>query len=379
MIPLWKLKRELETLRQQFNALVGLFWEPFAQFSYDRNRGKNLQISQGKQALLPKVAIFLIHQPKGVCTSTLRTIEYLTQKGYATLVVSNGPLQPASMAALTDVAWQVMVRPNYGYDFGGYRDAVLSLFEADISPDRLLIINDSMWFPLGGSERIIAQIEASDLDVGGTIVHRAFGRNRTRKRQIRVVESYFYLFSHRAFVNPSFKKFWKDYRLSSTKYNAVHRGERRVAETMMAAGLNADGVFARDAFLAKISECDNAFLYKTLYYNAHTREAYKIENARLLAIADESEAWRAQVLTFIAKVFTTSSFHSSFIYAAVQLLDLPFLKKGNGEMQMRMRDAYIRAVVANDLSPPRDDVWQEIMALKGVACVPTQTPTNPKD
>lgn len=360
MIQLWKVKREADRVRQQLEAIVGLFWEPFVQSYHDRNRTTKLRVFEGRQSLLPKVAILLIYQPNGLCASTLRTIRYLTKKDYCTMIVANGGISDADLAELEQVAWKVIVRPNYGYDFGGYRDGILSLFAAGIMPEKLMILNDSVWFPIDEGELIVSYIEASELDLGGTIVHRRprklpFGRSTTC-----VIESYFFLFNRKAVNSAAFRKFWVKYRVSSNKYNAVHRGERRVADAMLAAGLSADGVFSAESFLAKIAVCDADFLRKTLMYSSHTRKAYQAESAILLETCDGSDQWRLDAITFITKVVGTSSFHGSFVYAAVKLLSIPFLKKGSGEMQIRMREAYLRAVDAGDLPPPCEDVLTEL-------------------
>jgi len=105
---------------------------------------------------------------------------------------------------------------------------------------------------------------------------------------------------------------------------------------MIAAGLAADGVFSAEDFLAKIAVCDAGFLYKTVTYSSHTREAYQKRNAKLLATFDGSAQWRSDALAFITQVVGSSSFHGSFVYASVKLLSVPLLKKGSGEMQVRM-------------------------------------------
>lgn len=202
---------------------------------------------------MPKVAIFLVYQPKGICASTLRTIRYLTSKGYSTMVVANGGVSDEHLAELTQVSWRVLIRPNYGYDFGGYRDGILSLSEAGITPEKLIILNESVWFPIGEDEQVISEIEASGLDLGGTIVNRRPRKSLFWPHTTRVIESYFFLFNSKALQSNAFKRFWLNYRVSSNKYNAVHRGERRVADTMIAAGLAADGVFSAEDFLEKMA------------------------------------------------------------------------------------------------------------------------------
>lgn len=370
MIPWWKIARELDRTAQQLKAIGGLFWEPFVQRSHDRNRATRLKITPGLRPLQDRVAIYLLYQPGRVLDSTIETCKLLEDQGYSALIVSNAPLTPDSLSRLAEVSWQVMERPNYGYDFGGYRDGILHLTELGIRPNWLLVMNDSVWYPLGETDTLIQRLEGSGLDVSGTIVHRSFRKTLLRRRATRVIESYLFLFNRKALESRAFRDFWVKYRLSSNKYNAVHRGERRVAEHMIAAGLAADGLFGREEFLNQIAEQPDDFLRKTIQYAAYTDEDLQAEGEALLGLPTTVPDWRQQALDHIARVTLKRNFHGAFVFGSARLLDIPLLKKGTGTflkktygtLYTRMRSKYVGAVHAGDLPTPRASVLQEIIA-----------------
>lgn len=372
MIQTWKIAREADRFRLQLLATAGPLWEPWVQRRYDRNRDCNLAITEGERPLRDKVAIYLIYQPSGVLASTMEACKLLEASGYAPLVVSNAPLDAAALASLKPLAWRIIQRPNYGYDFGGYRDGILHVIDGGIVPDRLLVMNDSIWYPLGRVDTLLPRLEASGLDVAGTLVHRAFRKGLRRRRATRVIESYLFLFNRKAFQSAAFRAFWYGYQMSSNKVNAVRRGERRLAEAMLAGGLTADGIFGAEDFLQIVGQQDDGFLRKTICYAAYTEPELEDEARALLAEGPESPDWRGRTLAHISRVVAQRNFHGSFVFATAKLFDIPFLKKGSsivwkktyGTLYARMRDQYLAAVEASDLPAPRGEVLEEIRRLQ---------------
>lgn len=370
MIPRWKIAREIDRAGQQLKAVVGLFWEPVAQWRYDRNRSKALAVFSGKVKLNDRIAIYLLYQPGGLRASTIETCALLEKSGYSVLAVSNAPLSDRDRAALVGCCWRVIERPNYGYDFGGYRDGILHLLESEIQPQRLVVVNDSIWFPLSASDDLLQRIDASQLDLAETIVHRSMSAGGLRRRKAKVIESYFFSFSARAVAHPAFRAFWRKYRMSSNKLNAVYRGERKVAEVMLAAGLSADGLFGREEFLAAIAGQSEDFLRKTLTYASYNDDGLSDESKALLAQGRASEGWSARALDHIARASLKRNFHGAFVFATIRLLDIPVLKVGGGTFLKKsystlysgMRARYLEAVAANDLPAPRPAILAEIQA-----------------
>jgi hypothetical protein len=372
VIPKWKLARELDRAGQQIKALAGLVWEPFAQRAYDRKRVQTLDVEAGAVPLGQKIALFLLYQPKGLLASTLLTCSHFAEKGYAPLVVSNTPLSREDRDRLNRLCWKSVVRPNYGYDFGGYRDGILSLADWGIAPDRLIILNDSVWFPIGPGETLIDRMEALDADLVGAVVHPAMRRRRLSTKRRAFLESYFYLVNRQALSHPGFARFWRKFRVSSNKYNAVYRGERGFSHAMDDAGLRVDGVLDPGKLVDALDAADDAILRKTLTYAAYTDDDFRAENDALISQATSAD-WRKSALMHIRRVVERRSFHASFPYASILLLGTPYIKKGTGTFLKRtygtlhsvMRRQYLAAVRAADLPSPFPEVLAEIEARDG--------------
>ena len=337
------------------------------QRSYDHNRARLVTVSKGAQPLQAKIAIYLIFQPKGLLASTIQTCRMLDAAGYAPLIVSNAPLPADDLATLREVCWRVLQRPNYGYDFGGYRDGILHLWENDISLERLLVMNDSIWYPLGDEDNLLTRLEASGLDVAGTIVHRRFKKTILRRKDTKVIESYLFSFSRRAVNSEVFEQFWRTYRMSSIKYNAVHNGERRVAETMMAKGLSADGLFGREEFLALLRKQDTKYLQDALRFSCYTNREFSLASKALLSGYADSVIWRDKALSHFERVSAKYGFLASFPFVAAGKMEIPLLKRTNGPLQSLARKTYLAAVGAEALPLPRPDMIAEIAARENMS------------
>lgn len=156
--PPWKIRRELKRLADQGARLSASVIDGIRKPIYDATAHWRQTITPGQHVLTDRVAVFVIFQPQGLAASIILTLRHLRQNGYSVLVVSNGPLQPEDHRILTVNSSVVMERPNAGYDFGGYRDGIRYLWKLMHDVSRLVLINDSTWFPL-----LSARLHVSDV------------------------------------------------------------------------------------------------------------------------------------------------------------------------------------------------------------------------
>ena len=363
MIPRWKVRREFNRLGEQIQALLSYPIEPFRKWAHDRNFSQTVTLHDGAVPLKSKVAIFLIYQPRGLLGSTLLTCKHMAAKGYSVLLVSNTPLSISDREQLEQVCWRIAVRPNFGYDFGGYRDGIRLLNESGADPDTLVILNDSIWWPIFPDDDILERMESAGFDVVGTIMHHKPGRARIRKPRPAFLESYFFWFNRRATSSTAFRDFWKQYRISSIKYNAVHRGERRLTAAMSAGGLSVRGLFSKEDLAQALRGVDADEVARTLQYGAYIDPDFK-EEASILLSEPRTSSWQDRVVAFVDRCTIRRGFHASFSYASVKLLGATFLKKApaqaNGSMHHVMRQKVLDAVGAMDLPPMLPVVSMEI-------------------
>lgn len=351
-----KIGRETQRIGIQLRENLSRGYDRWRTSRYDRGPGARLRVLPGALTAGKGAALFLIHQPAGLAQSTLETCRHLADAGYPALVVSNGPMSAADLARLSPVAVGVLVRPNVGYDFGGYRDGLRYLGEAGLDPETLLILNDSIWFPLRASETLIARMQAKTApfqgvfyDLKGSRVHRAH------------FESYFFLIRRTARESVAFRDFWALYPMASARWKVLRRGEQGFSQAMFQAGFHREGLASRQEFIDRIGAKDIPFLRKTLHYAAYEDLADAAERDTLLAETDGA-SWQDRVIAHIRGVSGKGNYHQSFRYAAERMFDIPFLKKSNRPQSVEMRRQYLRAVEAGDLPRPDPVMLSEIRA-----------------
>jgi hypothetical protein len=352
MIPGWKIRRELGRLGQQLRGLGERLTDPAAQRRLDRAVAAGLPRIDGALPCAPKVALYLIYQPGGIAASTLETCHWLAANGYAPLVVSNAPIRAADRDRLAAAVWRAVERPNFGYDFGGYRDGLTSLAQWGVAPEELVILNDSVWLPVLPDTDLMARLAAEPAEVAGTIL-------RTRGSE-RFLESYLYRLRRPVLEHPGFADFWAGLRLTSNKYHVIRRGERGFSAAMRAAGLRVAGVYDSAALAGRIAQQDDAFLRTTLRHAAYIDAPLAAARDRLLA--GTGPGWRAAALAHVTEVLEKRLGYSTFPHAMARLTGYPLLKKSAEPVSRAWRLAHLAAVEAGDLPAPSPALLAEIRA-----------------
>ena len=235
-IRLWKLKREL---RRVLPKTLETLAEPFRYLTfvplYDLRKSRLMRVTQGARPQGKEIAVYLIYAPGGVQPSHLHMLSELARAGISPLVVSNLPLSDADRAALCASAWRVIERPTVGYDFGGYRDGILSI--ADLLPglDRLWILNDSAWL-VDQTPSWFDEARAMGRDFTGSVSKFGVGKVDVEDHDriewaIDHGNRKFHLASNTWCLGPAilrdpgFLAFWKRLQIRDSKYYTVRRGE----------------------------------------------------------------------------------------------------------------------------------------------------------
>ena len=235
-IRMWKLKRELrrlvpktlETLAEPFRFLA---FVPL----YDLRKSRLMRVTQGVVAQGKEIAVYLIYAPGGVQASHHHMLSEMLRAGISPMVVSTLPLSDADRDSLRQLSFRVIERPNVGYDFGGYRDGILSI--ADLLPtlDRLWILNDSAWL-VDQSPSWFDAARAMGKDFVGSVSK--FGIRKVDVEdhgritwEIDHGNRKYHLASNTWSLGPAilrdpgFVIFWKRLQIRDSKYYTVRRGE----------------------------------------------------------------------------------------------------------------------------------------------------------
>lgn len=346
MIPGWKVKRELLRFRQQLAWYWQILTARRRTRQHDRDRPRLVQRHEGAQPQGNRIAALLIFQPGGMPASILEDCDLLTGLGYSVLVVSNGALQPEARADLLPHVWRLLERPNLGYDFGGYREAVMHLWDESLDPDELLILNYSVWIVAPAFPAFLNRLAAMEADVTGSVL-------RTKKGK-RWLESFFFRFNRTALTHPAFSAFWRSYRLIDSKFGVIRQGERDFTVKLATGGLRVAGLGDNPDFLTELQKTSDKELRLALAYAAPVTGALGEDRARLLAETPEPH-WRTRALAHAAVVLDGSRvWHSQFPVASLRIMGFPFVKKSREPVHFAWREQVLRAIADGqfpELSP----------------------------
>lgn len=225
----WRWKRARQAPRRLLNQWLGNFW-------YDLWLKRKVRTTRGRLAESERCAVFVLYPRMGLQDSHLASLAYLVRKGFAPLVVSNLPLAPHERERLLPLCWHLLERPNYGYDFGAYRDGVLLALEVVPNMRQLVLANDSVWFPVPAASDWLAKAERLDVDLAGAVSNNGWvdyltdaghGRHWVFNHLAPRLHycSFALLLGYRVLRDPGFQKFWRELRLTSDKILTIRRGE----------------------------------------------------------------------------------------------------------------------------------------------------------
>ena len=226
-VSLWKIQRELRRLGSQLLEPYRQIRDAFLRLDYRLRHAHHVKHFDGHVGLTERVAVFLIHQPRGVSESVLATCEHLQQQGYACVVVSNGHLTAEDLDRVLSRAAHVIVRPNFGYDFGGYQEGLVWLRQKKVNLNCLFLLNDSVWFPVLRDSTFLKDMECTGADIVGALSAQRGGAQRHQRKLF--YASFMLLFSSKAWQSTKFQDFWKNYRQTSSKAATIRKGERKLS------------------------------------------------------------------------------------------------------------------------------------------------------
>lgn len=167
-------------------------------------------------------AVFLIWQPRETRWYVRNALAALAEAGINVTLVVNHPLPPDRLEDLKAWSQRIMLRDNSGFDMGGYRDAILSF--SGRPPDRLLILNDSVYYFRTGLTEMFRRLTTSECDVCGTFENWEHHHH---------IQSFCYSISRYILEQPRYVRFWKNYLPVNVRRWAINKGEVRSSRCMI--------------------------------------------------------------------------------------------------------------------------------------------------
>ena len=361
--PLWKVGRELDRIRVKLVLLASRhLYEPIRKPIYDLTARRRQRLTPGNLPLTDRVAVFLVYQPGGVARSIFLTLDHLRQNGFSVLVVSNGPLRPEDRDTLAAQAALVMERPNVGYDFGAYRDGIRHLWSLNHAMSRLVLMNDSTWFPLRRDDDSLARMEALGADLAGHI----FKTEEERSRKHDHMESHLLMISQRFLQSDAFRSFWSRYAMSDHRATTIKYGEKGFSQTAIRSGMKLASLMGREWLLATLRGLDDAELRVVFDMTNDSYRARQKNAAHIRDAAARGLPWRDDFLNWVDKALRSSRtflISSTFVAPALIYGRMGFAKKAN-DIRFHMAREELLELEARGMIPPlADEVHAEVSQM----------------
>ena len=375
----WKIRRELLRLGRKFVSMPGYFRDCFFTTYYnDYVLNRRITIIGDRESVPPKVAIYVIYPKIGVLESHFAAVECIANAGYSPLVVSNLPLREKEIERLRSHAWQLIVRRNLGYDFGGYREGILHVRSLLPSLDRLALLNDSTWFPVPRDVHWITQAESLGVNLAGAVTYasprRVAGDTASTFvwRHLAGLRNYHYssfalLIDECILKDSNFLKFWRDLRLSNEKYRTVKWSEIGFTNWIIRNGYSHAATFDLSSLDHDINRLDDAALKAVHKHIVMPRErTYDGLTLRAGVSGTESDfrkKWRRDAVSDVLWSVTKAGPAYALPVYSTLLMNFGFLKKNPATWNARSADAM--SAVAAKLSDRVDfDLQAEIDLMR---------------
>jgi rhamnosyltransferase len=161
----------------------------------------------------------------GAAPHFLRQLDQLTTISEEVVVASPSPLTTEAVQAIEARA-TLLRRPNYGHDFGSWRDALEQRDWAQ-GYDELLLTNDSYVGFFRPIELIIDEMSRKPVEVWGMT---------KADRHAEHIQSYFLMFTSAALHSQAFMRFWTSATPATSRTAAILQQEVGVSRAMREAG-----------------------------------------------------------------------------------------------------------------------------------------------
>jgi lipopolysaccharide biosynthesis protein len=128
---------------------------------------------------------------------------------------------------LTELCRQIIVRRNYGYDFGSYKDGLKHVGDLQ-NTEQIILVNDSTYGPVWSLTNLLSAFTPERCDFWGVTESWQNGYH---------LQSYFIAFYPAAFLSSTFQDFWRDFPYISKKELSIKRGELEFTRSLLQANL----------------------------------------------------------------------------------------------------------------------------------------------
>jgi hypothetical protein len=178
--------------------------------------------------------IFAAWQTRALSGNLLTGLNILRDAGYNIVLVNDGRLDAALVAALVPLCHTILLKRG-GRDFGSYKCGTLFLLQQqeqhprDLRLRQVVYCNDSTFFLESAFSRLISELRTCDADYVGAIENFEIHYH---------VASWFFIVSDNVFNLRSFRDFWFEYKPISNRAHAINNGEVSLSRVLLKEGIS---------------------------------------------------------------------------------------------------------------------------------------------
>ena len=250
-----------------------------SEISRFRNLGKKPVIRFETDYAGQKIMLLALYQKGELRADTIRLLQTAKDAGMYTVAVNT--LKVKNPDALRDLIGCYIERPNYGRDFGSYRNGFLHVFKRgwDKTCPRLLMINDSVFFTHDRMPKFLADMMADGLEVLGSTENYDIDYH---------LGSFCIAMAQPILQNKTFKDYWRDYKLTDVRPTVIKRGElelSRVLKRIVSAQNQFNALYSADRYLKLLAKDDDLLEFAVTHARGSRIFAWK--RASLKGVVEE--------------------------------------------------------------------------------------------
>lgn len=217
---------------------------------------------------MKRIAIFCIYEETGaVDRSTYVLLGGLVKVIDKLVVVVNGELQPSDQERIKrEYGADIIIRENLGFDFGAYKDAMLSIgWEKLSSFDEMVHMNDTCFGPIYPFTEMFEEMRKRSLDFWGVTCHEKLSEKNSIYHDVkhRHINSYFYAYGKNMISSSLFQSYWEKIKPPRSYNEAIYGIEVNLTREYERMGFNW-GVYINTEDIAWLSECPVYHQQRTL-------------------------------------------------------------------------------------------------------------------
>lgn len=243
------MKQKFAVIREKI--LLSIFYFPSIIYNliYLRLFGKDSYITSSKQGDTSfdnkNYALFIYWQKHSPPWYVLNALKELKKLKINTILVSNSIISSEDLIILNEYCCTIIERENQGFDFGGFKDGIKHIFDNNIDINRLILMNDSVYYTKSGLNNLMSELATRPDDVVASFenweIHYHY-------------QSFLLSISGNLLQNKKFKKYWDNYTPISNRRWCIHRGEVHLSRVINQIASTTHVVFTAAKLLNELSQ-----------------------------------------------------------------------------------------------------------------------------